>query len=152
MDGPLDYIGGADTLKMDRAILNCFMYWSAIAHICSAIPTPPECQNYVQGQARGPGQGEGAIMALLSADQPALDLAGLSLTAVPAEVLWHSECLTYLDVSSNALRDLPDALCTCSKLHQLNLDHNKLRCIPDAVFHLPSLRVLQARFPALPVR
>lgn len=85
-------------------------------------------------------------MALVSADRPALDLAGLSLTSLPTEVFWHSGCLTHLDLQSNELYDLPESLSSCKSLQQITLDNNKLLYIPDVVFRLHALRVLQVCF------
>jgi hypothetical protein len=97
----------------------------------------------LQGKEQGPGVGEGSIMALLSADRPALALSGLSLTYFPTEVFWHSACLTFLDLQNNDLHDLPVSLSIFSRLQHLTLDSNKFVAIPEAVFSLKSLRILQ---------
>jgi Leucine-rich repeat (LRR) protein len=97
----------------------------------------------LQGKALGPGRGEGAIMSLLTATCPALVLSDLNLSTLPSEVCWHSDHLTQLDLTSNALSDLPSGLSSCSLLQELSLDSNKFANIPDAVMKLRNLRVLQ---------
>ena len=91
----------------------------------------------------GAGEGEGALIALLTPSVGDLSLTGLELGACPPEVLWHSANLRTLDLAHNALTMLPDALSGCCHLERLNLERNKLAVIPDAVFTLTSLRILQ---------
>eukprot|EP00892_Ulva_mutabilis_P011211 jgi/Ulvmu1/8462/UM043_0042.1 len=95
-----------------------------------------------KGNQQGPGEGEGALIALLTPSISVLSLTGLSLHACPPEVLWHSACLKSLDLAQNALTALPDSMSCCRHLERLILKCNKLVVVPDTLFSLASLRVL----------
>lgn len=107
--------------------------------VCFAEESPLQ----IQGTTRGPGEGEGALIALLSPSIDVLALTSLQLTSCPSEVLWHSAVLKHLSLSHNLLTTLPQAINSCCHLERLNLESNKLTVIPEAVFSLAALRVLQ---------
>jgi internalin A len=98
---------------------------------------------YMQGAAIGPGEGEAAIIALLTPQMPALDLSRLGLTAIPSEVFWHSDYLLELDISWNALPELPDALVACSSLRRLDMNMTSQTRLPSVVTKLRRLEILQ---------
>ena len=41
--------------------------------------------------------------------------------------------LTYLDLTKNKLRCLPDEICECNKLSDLHLSQNFLQILPDMI-------------------
>jgi Leucine-rich repeat (LRR) protein len=72
-----------------------------------------------------------------------LDLSRLGLTTLPDEVFWHSQFLHELDISWNAIPDLPAALLACSALRNLNMTMTGLATLPAVIPLLRSLEVLQ---------
>lgn len=95
---------------------------------------------------RGAGEGEADILSLLNAKEPSLLLGELSLTKVPDEVFWHSDCLTVLDLQWNELHTLPSSMSSLQRLKHLNVRNNKLTEIPSTVTSLAALRILQVPF------
>lgn len=70
-----------------------------------------------------------------------INLSGLSLTEIPAEVFQHTN-LTKLVLSRNAITRIPKEISKLKKLEVLDLTYNELDSLPAPVFKLPKLRVL----------
>ncbi|KAM9765342.1 leucine-rich repeat serine/threonine-protein kinase 1 [Menidia menidia] len=77
-----------------------------------------------------------------------LDLSSNSLAALPSVVPWGLIHLKTVDLSSNALKELPVALNSqdviCSGLQQVNLCQNQLKSLPTGLLHLTRLQKLSA--------
>ena len=72
-----------------------------------------------------------------------LDLAGIGLRRVPAEV-WQLEDLADLQLSNNELVGLPEDIANLTKLERLGLAGNRLRALPEGVGRLARLEGLWA--------
>ncbi|KAM4596959.1 leucine-rich repeat serine/threonine-protein kinase 1 [Fundulus diaphanus] len=77
-----------------------------------------------------------------------LDLSSNSLGAVPSVVPWGLIQLKTLDLSNNALKELPFAQNSqdviCSRLQVVNLSQNQLKSLPTGLLHLTHLQKLRA--------
>lgn len=71
-----------------------------------------------------------------------LDLRHTGLGELPPEVLSLAETLEVLDVSGNALSDLPEGLAACTRLHTLFASGNRFRHLPPVLGRLPALDTL----------
>ena len=67
-----------------------------------------------------------------------LDLTGIGLTAVPAEV-WELTDLVDLQLSNNRITSLPDAMGNLTALERLGLAGNRLRTLPSGIGGCASL-------------
>ena len=70
-----------------------------------------------------------------------INLSGLGLTEIPAEVFQHTN-LNKLVLSRNAITRIPKEIAKLKKLEVLDLTYNELDSLPAPVFKLPKLRVL----------
>ncbi|KAK4576643.1 hypothetical protein RGQ29_027264 [Quercus rubra] len=81
--------------------------------------------------------------ARLSIASKELSLEGLSLSAVPSEV-WESGEVIKVDLSRNAIQELPVELSSCISLQTLILSRNKIKDWPGAILKsLPNLLCLK---------
>ncbi|XP_050247476.1 plant intracellular Ras-group-related LRR protein 6 isoform X2 [Quercus robur] len=81
--------------------------------------------------------------ARLSIASKELSLEGLSLSAVPSEV-WESGEIIKVDLSRNAIQELPVELSSCISLQTLILSRNKIKDWPGAILKsLPNLLCLK---------
>ncbi|XP_030929493.1 plant intracellular Ras-group-related LRR protein 6 [Quercus lobata] len=81
--------------------------------------------------------------ARLSITSKELSLEGLSLSAVPSEV-WESGEIIKVDLSRNAIQELPVELSSCISLQTLILSRNKIKDWPGAILKsLPNLLCLK---------
>lgn len=71
-----------------------------------------------------------------------LDLRGCGLTALPPEVLRLADTLEVLDLSGNALHELPDGLAVLQRLHTLFASGNRFTALPPVLGRLPLLDTL----------
>lgn len=71
-----------------------------------------------------------------------LDLRHCGLTELPPEVLALAGTLQVLDVSGNALADLPAGLAACTRLHTLFASSNRFTHLPPVLGRLPALDTL----------
>lgn len=71
-----------------------------------------------------------------------LDLRHCGLSAWPPEVLALADTLEVLDVSDNALNDLPEALAACTRLHTVFASNNRFTHLPPVLGRLPALDTL----------
>ncbi|OYU92627.1 MAG: protein kinase, partial [Burkholderiales bacterium PBB5] len=71
-----------------------------------------------------------------------LDLRHADLRALPPEVLALADTLEVLDVSGNALSDLPGWLARCTRLHTLFASNNAFTVLPSVLGRLPVLDTL----------
>ncbi len=71
-----------------------------------------------------------------------LDLRGCGLVELPSAVLQLADTLEILDLSHNALCDLPDGIARLTRLHTLFASHNALTRLPPALGRLPALDTL----------
>ncbi|MEK8051055.1 leucine-rich repeat-containing protein kinase family protein [Ideonella sp. DXS22W] len=71
-----------------------------------------------------------------------LDLRHCGLTTLPLEVLALAGTLQVLDVSGNALTDLPGGLAACTRLHTLFASNNRFTHLPPVLGRLPALDTL----------
>lgn len=62
-------------------------------------------------------------------------------------VLMHTSILFLLlaDLSKNRLTEIPPEVCLFAPLESLNLYHNCIKCIPEAVINLQMLTYLDIR-------
>uniref|UniRef100_A0A3B3UX17 non-specific serine/threonine protein kinase n=1 Tax=Poecilia latipinna TaxID=48699 RepID=A0A3B3UX17_9TELE len=77
-----------------------------------------------------------------------LDLSSNSLGALPSVVPWGLIHLRTLDLSNNALKELPFAQNSqdviCSRLQMVNISQNQLKSLPTGLLHLVHLQKLCA--------
>ncbi|XP_047437183.1 leucine-rich repeat serine/threonine-protein kinase 1 isoform X2 [Mugil cephalus] len=77
-----------------------------------------------------------------------LDLSSNCLAALPSVVPWGLIHLKTLDLSDNALKELPLAPSSqeviCSSLQQVNLSQNQLNSLPPGLLHLTKIQRLSA--------
>lgn len=71
-----------------------------------------------------------------------LDLRHCGLQHLPPEVLALADTLQVLDVSDNALNDLPAGLAACTRLHTLFASNNRFTHLPPVLGRLPALDTL----------
>jgi len=71
-----------------------------------------------------------------------LDLRHAGLRTLPPEVLALADTLEVLDVSGNALSDLPEWLARCTRLHTLFASQNAFTVLPPVLGRLPALDTL----------
>lgn len=71
-----------------------------------------------------------------------LDLRRAGLEEFPAEILTLADTLEVLDLSDNALVDLPDALAGLKRLHTVFVSGNRLDAVPRVLGRLPALDTL----------
>jgi len=72
-----------------------------------------------------------------------------TISDLPAELPLRLPHLSYLDLSHNQLRGLPDSIGLLLHLETLLLKHNQLRRLPPAVFHLIKLKKLDLSYNSL---
>ncbi|XP_059808596.1 leucine-rich repeat serine/threonine-protein kinase 1 isoform X2 [Hypanus sabinus] len=77
-----------------------------------------------------------------------LDLSRNSLTLLPSIIPWGLVHLRKLNLSSNQLKELPDAVSSeeilCSGILEIDVSRNQLTCLPTSFLHLPKLQKLTA--------
>jgi hypothetical protein len=71
-----------------------------------------------------------------------LDLRGAGLQTLPPEVLQLADTLQVLDLSGNALQELPEGLARCTRLHTLFASSNRFTRLPEVLGRLPLLDTL----------
>ncbi|MFN7724071.1 MAG: protein kinase [Rubrivivax sp.] len=71
-----------------------------------------------------------------------LDLRGAGLHTLPPEVLHLADTLEVLDLSGNALPELPAELARCTRLHTLFASNNRFKRLPEVLGRLPRLDTL----------
>jgi internalin A len=79
-----------------------------------------------------------------------LDLSGLRLTELPAEILGCSE-LRLLDLSDNRLAELPPEVCRLTQLEALYLTSNPIHTLPNEIIALDQLHRIFLEYTRLQV-
>ncbi|XP_069767547.1 leucine-rich repeat serine/threonine-protein kinase 1 isoform X4 [Narcine bancroftii] len=77
-----------------------------------------------------------------------LELSKNNLTLLPSIIPWGLVHLRKLNLSSNQLKELPDAFSSeeilCTELLEIDVSRNQLTCMPTGFLHLPKLQKLAA--------
>ena len=71
-----------------------------------------------------------------------LDLRGCGLTLLPPEVFHLADTLEVLDLSGNALTDLPEALSALPRLQVLFASDNRFTTLPAVLGRCPALQMV----------
>jgi SpoVK/Ycf46/Vps4 family AAA+-type ATPase len=79
-----------------------------------------------------------------------LDLSYLGLKYIPDEIN-NVKHIEFLNLSENALTELPDFMESFACLKYLDISFNKIEALPEAISNLPSLQKLNVRCNALSV-
>lgn len=72
-----------------------------------------------------------------------LEINNNKLEELPSELRTSIQRTTFVNVSWNRLRAVPDWFCDCSELQQINLSNNQLKTFPKQIAKLRKLEVLQ---------
>jgi Leucine-rich repeat (LRR) protein len=83
----------------------------------------------------------GRTCATLHVDENAYRLLQINLLPVSLNKL-NRNCLLQIDLSHNALRELPEAMGEMESLQRLNLSHNKLKTLPLSLGNSSHLKLI----------
>jgi Leucine-rich repeat (LRR) protein len=76
-------------------------------------------------------------------------LSNNRMTCLPKALLIACPQITFLDVASNSLIDLPDAFLNTPQLRVLKTDINPLKCLPPSLFVSPHLNMISRKETAM---
>ncbi len=74
---------------------------------------------------------EGIILNAFATKSESLDLSGLAIFSLPAEIFRYFPFLKKLDLSYNNFHEVPDGIEELDNLEFLNLSHNNIESVPD---------------------
>lgn len=70
----------------------------------------------------------------------------MCVTCVFKVYIFHQLLLCLADLSKNRLTEIPPEVCLFAPLESLNLYHNCIKCIPEAIINLQMLTYLDIRW------